>query len=105
MMDTLLSVQEVCCQISAIKQVYSLGGKVRTDTPDELFDKFTSLSVSLPGDTNKWSIQLCSSFLLALPTDLSKKITTESGFVMPNLTTLISKALQLDALRDIHRHA
>ena len=49
-MDTSLNIQEVCCQVSAIKHVHIYGGKLRTDTPDELFDKFTSLSGSLPDD-------------------------------------------------------
>ena len=72
---------------------------------NELFDKFTSLSVILPDDATIWLIQLCSSFLSALTKDFSKQLTTESSFIMPNLTTLTSKAKQLDSLRNICQHA
>ena len=89
-MDTSLNIQEVCYQINAIKQVYSTVEKYKPITQIK-FDKFTSLSISLPDDANIWSIQLCSSFLSALTIDLVEKITTESGFAMPSLTTLISK--------------
>ena len=74
---------------------------MRTNTPDKLFDMFTSLSVSLPDDTTTSSTQFYSSFLSALAKDLYEQLTTNSIFVMPNLTTLISKATQQDALRDI----
>ena len=39
--DTTLNVQEVCRKISTVKQVWNIGWKVYTDTPDELYDKFT----------------------------------------------------------------
>ena len=42
-----------------------LAGECVYDTPDELYDKFTRLSVSLPDDTTSWYIQLCS-FLMNL---------------------------------------
>ena len=101
MIDTSLNVQDVCHQISSIKQVRSNGGKVRADTPDELFDKFNILSVSLPDDATTWLIQLCSSFVSALTKYFSEQLTTKSSFDIPNLTTVTSKAKQLDALRDI----
>ena len=61
-MYTSLNVQKVWRQIRAIKQIYSYGGKVRTNTIDELFDKFTSLSISVSDDATTWSIQLAHLF-------------------------------------------
>ena len=52
-----------------------------------------------------WPHQLCSSFLNALTPDLSEYVTTESDFVMPDLTTLTTKALQIEALRLIRSQA
>ena len=49
--DTTLNVQEFYRKISMIKQVWNIGGRVCTDTSDELYDKFTRLSISLPDDT------------------------------------------------------
>jgi len=103
--DASLHVQEVCRQINTIKQVYHSGGRSRTDTPDELFDRFSHESISLPNDATTWSIQLCASYLSALTPELSEKITTDKEFEMPNLTTLTTKALQLDALRYMRHHA
>ena len=42
--DTLLNVQEICRKISFIKQVWNTGCRLLTDTPYELFDKFTRLT-------------------------------------------------------------
>ena len=91
--DASLHVQEVCHQISAIKQVYHSGWRTHTDTSDELFDKFSHESVSLPNAATTWSIQLCSSYLSALTPYLAEIITTNPGFNIPNLTTLSTNAL------------
>ena len=74
-------------------------------TPDELLNKFCSLTVSLPEDAKLWPVQLCSLFLGALTSDLSDHVTTESGFTMPDLTTLTTKASQLTALCSIRASA
>ena len=103
--DSSLHVQDICRLINIIKQVYHSSGRSRTDTPDELFDRFSHESISLPNDATTWSIQLCSSYLSALTPNLSDKITTDTEFKMHNLTTLTTKALQLDALCYVRHHA
>ena len=60
-LDVELNTLEVCSQISEVKQVYFKGGRVQHDTPDELYDRYSILTVSLPADSKGWSIQLCSS--------------------------------------------
>ena len=72
--DTTLNVQEICRKINTVKQVWNIGRRVCTDTPDELYDKFTCLSVSLPDDATPWSIQLCSCYLSSRTTDLAEAI-------------------------------
>ena len=103
--DPGLNVVEVCRQISSLRQVWNSGSTIHTDTPDELYDKFTRLTVSLPPDATKWSLQLCSSYLAALSADLAEEVTSDETFRMPNLTTLTTKSLQVEALRTVRRHA
>ena len=103
--DISLNVQEVCRKISSLCQRYTVRGKIVTDTPDELFDKFLVLSVSLPDDATTWPIQLCSTYLSALNSDLAEHVTTDASFSMPDLTTLKTKSLQIDALRSVRTFA
>ena len=103
--DPTLSVQEVCRKISDLKQVYSVNGKVFTDTPDDIFDKYISLVVNLPDNAAKWPIQLCSAYFAALTSDLASAMTDDKLFVMPDLTTLPTKATQLAALRKVRSQA
>ena len=69
--DPTLNVQEVCRRISDLKQKMSDNERVYTDTPDELFDKYISHAVNLPNDAAKWPIQLCSTYLSALTSELA----------------------------------
>ena len=99
--DLSLNVVEVCRQISEVKQVRMVDGKLHTATIDEHFDQFSEISVSLPDNTSSWTLQLCSSYFLALTSDFSEAVTSGKTFVMPNFSTLATKALQLDALRAV----
>ena len=99
--DPSLNVVEVCRQISDVKKTRMVNGKLHTATPDELFDEFSEISVSLPDNATSWTLHLCSSYLSALTSDLSEAVTPEKTFVMPNLSTLTTKALQLTALRTV----
>ena len=102
--ESVLNVVEVCCHISKLKKVWSSRSTVYTNTPDELYDKFTRLSVSLLNDAKKWSIQLCSTYLAALSPELVEEVTGDKNFKMPDLTTLTTKPLQVKALRTVRRH-
>ena len=53
-----LNTLDVCSQISDVKQVYNQNGRMYHDTPDELFDRFSTLAVSLPVKASRWSVQL-----------------------------------------------
>ena len=99
--DKSLNTQEVFQRTSSIRKVYNYNGKMYTDTPEQLFNKFNSLSTSSPNDATSWSIQLCSCYLSVLTVDLNDYITSDENFKMPNLTTLTTEALQLEALRGI----
>ena len=99
--DPSLNVQEVCRKISSLKLNYIHNNKQVTDTPDELFNKFSSLSVNLPNDAKTWPIQLCSVYLSALSSEISEEMTSDPTFNIPDLTTLTTKSSQLDALRSV----
>ena len=59
-LDNSLSVQDLCRQISEIKQEQKYkNGKLMQGSPDEMFDKFLQLSRSLPESARAWPIQLC----------------------------------------------
>ena len=97
-----LNTLDVCSQISDVKQVYNQNRRMYHD---ELFDRLSTLVVSLLVKASGWSVQLCSCYLAALSKDLSEHIASaESTFVMPDLTTLTTKSLQMDALRNIRNH-
>ena len=103
--DPSLNVVEVCRQISGLKQVRMVDGRLLTDTPDELFDKFNEISVSLPDNASTWTLQLCSSYLSALSSDLSEEVTSDKSFVMPDSSKLETKSQQLVALRQVRTQA
>jgi hypothetical protein len=103
--DPALHVQDVSKQLGLLNQTHTYNGRTVELTPDELYNKCCALSVSLPEDAKMWPIQLCSLFLGVLTSDLSDHVTTKSGFSMPDITTLTTKALQLDALRSIRAYA
>ena len=75
------------------------------DTPDEIFDRFPILADSSLENNTGWSIQLCSYYLVVFSKDLQEHVTTESKFVIPDLTKLTTEILQIDALREIQNHA
>ena len=54
--DIGLNTLDVCSQISDVKQVYNQNGRMYHDTPDKLFDRFSSLAVSLPVKASGWSV-------------------------------------------------
>ena len=85
--------------------MYLKSNRQHTNIPKELFDKFVQLSVSLPDDATTWSIQLCSTHLLALSNELVEDMTMNSTFSIPDLTTLRTKSFQLYALCTIRGHA
>ena len=101
--DKSLNIHEVCRQIGTIKNFWSKAGKVYNDTPDELYDTFTSIPVGLPNNATTRSVNLCSSYLSALKSELSETVTSDSTFTMLKLTNLTTESLQLEALRYV-RH-
>ena len=103
--DPSLNVVEVCRQISDVKQTRMVNGKFHTATPDELFNEFSEISVSLPDNTTSWTLQLCSSYLSSLTSDLAEVVIAEKTFVMPNFSTLTTKVLQLTTLCTIRSQA
>ena len=101
--DIGLNMLEVCSQVFEVKQVYCKCGRVQHDTPDELYDRYSILAVSLPADAKGRSAQLCSSYFAVLSKNLAEHIATETEFVIPDLTTLTTKTLQINAHCDIHQ--
>jgi len=105
LVDNALNAQEVCRKIGEIKQEWKDGsGRMKMETPDEIFNKYLQLATSLPTDALTWPIQLCSSYFAALSPDLAERMTTKV-FCMPSLVMLTTKSKQLEALRAVRRQA
>ena len=92
--------QEICKKISILKQVSQQRGRRIVLHPAQLFDEFLVLVPSLPDNAAAWSITLCRCFYDGLTQDLQDKM-EDDGFILPDLTALISKQAQLQALRVI----
>ena len=103
--DKNLSLIELGRTLSKLKQEYKEGNQTILDTPDELFDKFMAISTCLPHDGKGWPANLCSTFQSALTHDLGDAMANDTSFKQPELTSLTTKALQLDALRQVRAHA
>lgn len=82
-----------------------INGKLTTDTPDELFDRFSEISASLPDNASTWTLQLCSSSLSALTLDLSEAVMSGKTFFILDLPTFVTNAPKLDALRIVRTQA
>ena len=100
-----LNLFEVCRKISELKQVQSVNGRLITDIPEELFDRFNEISVSLPENASTWTLQLCLSYLSALTSDLLDAVTSDNLFIIPDLSKLVTKAMQIDALHTVRTQA
>ncbi len=98
-------VREVCNNITKLKQVWKdENGKKQVDTPEELYQKFIKFAVSLPDNTDTWTIQLPSAFLTALDDKIKRKVHT-SSFVMPTPTSLRTKNDQINGTRLLKNEA
>jgi len=105
LVDNALNAQEVCRKIGEIKQEWKDGsGRMKMETPDEIFNKYLQLATSLPTNALTWPIQLCSYYFAALTPDLAERMTTDA-FRMPSLAMLTTKPKQLEALRAVRRQA
>lgn len=86
-----LNVVKLCYTMNDLKQVILGDDSLCVDTPDELFDKFNELNVNLPDDVTKWTPQICSTFLLSLSSDLSKRITSDKNLLCLICPLLLEK--------------
>ena len=77
--DPYLNVVEVCHKISEVKQVRLINGRLTTYTPDELFDQYSEIPISLPDNASTWTMKLCSLYLAALTPDLSEAVISEKN--------------------------
>ena len=91
-----LNVVEVCCQISEVKQMRMVDEKLYTATPDELFDEFSEISVSLLDNASSWTLQLCSSYFSGLTSYLSEAISSEKNICDARFVQTNSKGTSID---------
>ena len=103
--DNNLSLIELRQALSTLKQEHKEGNETILGTPDELFDNFMAIATCFPQDDREWPINLCSTFQSGLNHDLGDTMENDTTFQQPDLTSLTTKSLQLDALRWVQAHA
>ena len=54
--DPSLNAVEVCRQISEVKQMRMVDGKLHTATPEGLFNEYSEISVSLLDNASSWTL-------------------------------------------------
>ena len=99
--DTTFYVQEVCNDISLLRQVWKYGkGRTFTDTPDDLYQKYFNHSVSIPDNNTGWPLQLPPTYLSELGDKLRRHVTFADDFCMPDLSILNTKSKQHKLIRE-----
>jgi hypothetical protein len=100
-----LSTHEICKQVSTLKMRYRENNKWKTDDPDELYRKYLDLLPGLPNNSNTWTIQIYSSYYMALTTELKDEMISD-GFIMPNAADQLGvKTKQIALLRSVRADA
>ena len=90
--DTTLYVQDVCNDISQLRQVCNDGkGRTFTDTPEDLYQKYLNHSVSLPDNATSCPLQLPPTYLSALEDKSRHCVISADDFRMPDLSVLHTK--------------
>ena len=99
-------IREMCKQIGKLKMGYKSSNNIRwtTDTPGELYGKFISVVAALPDDVTKWYLSVCDGYYSTLTISLQDKM-EDKKISMPSLNGLITKVLQLKALRMVRTAA
>ena len=102
--STQQATQEICKNFSVLKQVSQQRGRRIVLHPAQLFDEFLTLIPSLPDNASAWSITLCHCFYDGLTLDLEEKM-EDDDFILPDITTLVTKQDQLRALQIVKESA
>lgn len=99
-------VQEVCKRISILVMEYRsvTSNRIVTDTPEDLYAKFFSVTAALPEEATVRNLALCNTYFSALTILLRDKM-DDDKFRMPGLHRLATKTLQLSALRIVRSAA
>ena len=103
--DENLSILAVCRQIQSLKQQNHAKDCTTFLSPEILSNQFSSLATNQLDNARTWTLQLFSTFLAALSTELSDAIRDDREFKIPDITTLDTKSKQLAALRTVHDSA
>ena len=97
--DTTVYVQEVYNKISQLRQVWKYGkGRMFTDTPEDLYQKYLNHSVILQDNASSWPLQLPPTYLSLLENKFRPRIIPADDFNIPNLSVLHTKSNQLQVI-------
>jgi hypothetical protein len=70
-----------------------------TMQPDEVFAAYSNLIPLLPSNVSVWGLNLVTQFFDSLSLELQDALHIDSSYTPPDLSTLVTRSSQLDALR------
>lgn len=99
------TVRQISDRLSRLSIVYQARGQTHTCRVDDLFKKYLSEVPVLPDDTRLWGFTLTNYFWSALPEEMQSRITDNKLYEPPDMSTLVTKTIQLNELRKLREAA
>ena len=99
------TIRQISDRLSRLSIVYQSRGQTHTCRVDDLFKKYLSEVPVLPDDTRLWGFTLTNYFWSALPEEMQSRITENRTYKPPDMSTLVTKTIQLNELRKLREAA
>jgi hypothetical protein len=99
------TIRQISDRLSRLSIVYQSRGQTHTCRVDDLFKKYLSEVPVLPDDTRLWGFTLTNYFWSALPEEMQSRITENRMYKPPDMSTLVTKTIQLNELRKLREAA
>jgi transcription termination factor NusB len=94
-------IRQISDRLSRLRIIYHVRGQTRTCSVDDLFKRYLSEVPVLPEDTRLWGFTLTNYFWMALTDEMQSKITDNKTYAQPDMSTLVTKTIQLNELRKL----
>jgi len=99
------TIRQISDRLSRLSIIYQSRGQTHTCRVDDLFKKYLSEVPVLPDDTRLWGFTLTNYFWSALPEEIQSRITENKLYNPPDMSTLVTKTIQLNELRKLREAA
>jgi hypothetical protein len=92
------TIHRISDHLSRLSIIYQSCGQTHTCRVDDLFKKYLSEVPVLPNDTRLWGFTLTNYFWSALPEEMQSRIMENRMYKPPDMSTLVTKTIQLNEL-------